>query len=71
MAQGKLKTPAKAHGGDIRGFFAKGSSQAASSSSQPTSQLANGSVSSACCFADTHPTVVSSGTRMERRRAAL
>ena len=45
MASNKAKTPAKAHGGDIRGFFAKGSSQTASGSSQTPSQKSNSVVS--------------------------
>ena len=45
MASNKAKTPAKAHGSDIRGFFAKGSSQTASGSSQTPSQRTNSVVS--------------------------
>ena len=45
MAPGKVKAPAKPHGGDIRGFFSKGSSQTASGSSQSTPQPARSSVS--------------------------
>ena len=71
MASTKVKAPAKSHGGDIRGFFAKGSSQPTAGSSQTQVNKPSGAVSANSIQRECQRCrLCISAARMERHKAA-